>query len=333
MTDLLRLTPQGLYCAEGDFHIDPWRAVERAVITHAHGDHARPGSRRYLCAREGAGVLRQRIGSEANVTPAEYGESRNVRGVRVSLHPAGHILGSAQVRVEHRGEVWVVTGDYKTDPDPTVRGYESLRCHTFVTECTFGSPLYRWPDPRAEFDRVNAWWRANQASGRTSVLTGYSLGKAQRLLAGVDPEIGPIYLHGAVAAMTDAYREEGVRLPPATPIANAPLDTNWTRALVIAPPGVEETAWMRRFRSSSIAFASGWMALRKARRRLAPNVGFVISDHVDWPALLNAVHESGAERVLPTHGFTRSVARYLRGLGFDAAPLETPFGTDAEDDA
>ncbi|MCW5941217.1 MAG: ligase-associated DNA damage response exonuclease [Fimbriimonadaceae bacterium] len=330
MADLLRLTPDGLYCEAGDFHIDPWRAVERAIVTHAHGDHARRGSRRYLCSREGAGVLRLRLGPATNVTPVEYGEARTLRGVRVSLHPAGHILGSAQVRVEYGGEVWVVTGDYKTAPDPTVRSFEPVRCHTLVTECTFGSPLYRWPDAGAEFAKINAWWRANRSAGRASILMGYSLGKAQRLLGGVDPGIGPVFLHDAVATMTDAYREAGVVLPLATPVANAPLDTDWTRALVIAPPGVEGTSWMRRFRSFSTAFASGWMALRGARRRLEADMGFVISDHVDWPALLGAVRESGAERVRPTHGFTKLVARYLREQGLDAAPLETPFGSEEE---
>src|SRR5918999_6021005 len=211
---LLRTTDHGLFCEAGGFHIDPWLPVDRAVITHAHGDHARWGSRSYLAARAGEGVLRTRLGPAADIRVVDYGQTVDMNGVRVSLHPAGHILGSAQVRVEHGGEVRVASGDYKTDPDPTCTAFEPVRCHTFITESTFGLPIYRWPRETDVMEEINAWWRANVAAGKTSLLLGYALGKAQRLLAGLDPSIGPILTHGAVERMTGVYRDAGVDLPP-----------------------------------------------------------------------------------------------------------------------
>ncbi len=332
MSDLLSVTPSGLYCEAGGFYIDPWRPVERAVVTHAHSDHARPGSKRYLCSSACAPFVRLRCGEESAISCLEFGERRTINGVTLSLHPAGHILGSAQVRVEHQGEVWVVTGDYKTEPDPTVEPFELVRCHTLITECTFGLPVYRWPEALAEFERINAWWAANQSAGRTSVLMGYSLGKAQRLLAGVDAGLGPIFAHGAVLGPTQAYRDQGIRLPPVRPVSEAPLDVDWPRALVVAPPGAEATPWMRRFRESATAFASGWMAVRGIKRRRGVERGFVISDHVDWPALMEVVAATGASRVLTTHGYSAVVAKHLSELGLDSSPLETQFRGEAEEE-
>lgn len=315
---MLTMTERGIYCPAGDFHVDPWLPVERAVVTHAHGDHARWGCRRYLAAAEGAGVLRTRLGPDARIQTLPYGETLDVRGVRLSLHPAGHILGSAQVRLEHGGEVWVVSGDYKAEPDPTCTPWEPVRCHLFVTESTFGLPIYRWEPQAAVFARVAAWWRANAAAGKASLLYGYALGKAQRLLAGLDPEIGPIFVHGAVHRLTEDYRAAGVPLPPTTPVGEAPKGTRWAGAMVVAPPSAHGTLWMRRFGAVSTAFASGWMRIRGARRRRAVDRGFVLSDHVDWPALLACVAETGAERVWVTHGYREPVVRWLRAHGLDA---------------
>ena len=210
---LLKVTDRGLYCAAGDFYIDPWKAVDFAVTTHAHSDHARGGSRHYLSSAEGRGVLQERLGSGAHIQGIPYGETVARNGVRISLHPAGHILGSAQVRVEYRGEIWVVSGDYKTEAERTCAPFEPVRCHTFITESTFGLPIYRWRPQAEVFDGINAWWRANQLASRTSVLFAYSLGKAQRVLAGVDPTIGPIFVHGAVAKLLPHYAAAGVELP------------------------------------------------------------------------------------------------------------------------
>jgi putative mRNA 3-end processing factor len=327
---MLRVTESGLYCEAGDFHVDPWRPVARAVVTHAHSDHLTWGCDRYLVAARGLGVARERLGQwRDRVDGIPFGEARTINGVRVSLHPAGHILGSAQIRLEYRGEVWVASGDYKTDPDPTCDAWEPVRCHTFITESTFGLPIYRWPAPAQVFDDVNAWWRANAAAGRTSLLFGYGLGKAQRLLAGLDPEIGPILVHGAVDRMTELYREAGVALPP-TRHVGAVTDVP-SGAMVVAPPSADGSAWARKFGPQSTAFASGWMLVRGARRRRSVDRGFTLSDHVDWPQLLQAIDATGAERVLVTHGFTGPVVRWLQERGLAAAALSTRYEGERDD--
>lgn len=329
---LLRLTDRGLYCEAGDFFVDPWGAVDRAVVTHAHGDHVAWGCGAYLTSAPGAGVLRQRLDPAARIRGAAYGEALNVGGVRVSLHPAGHILGSAQVRVEHGGEVWVVSGDYKTDPDPTCTPFEPVRCHTFVTECTFGLPVYRWPAAESVFDDIHAWWRGNQEDGKTTLLFGYALGKAQRLLAGLDPSVGPILTHGSVERMNVVYRQAGVALPPTTHVATSDR-ASWRRAIVVAPPSADGSTWARRFGPQSNAFASGWMAVRGTRRRRSVDRGFPISDHVDWPSLLQAIDATGAERVWATHGHTGVLVRWLREHGMDAEALETRYEGERDDAA
>ena len=328
---LIELTERGFHCAAGDFYIDPWQPVERAVITHAHSDHARWGSRAYLTSREGEGVLRTRVGQHAHIEALPYGEATHINGVRVSLHPAGHILGSAQVRVEHGGEVWVASGDYKTGTDATCAPFEPVRCHTFITEATFGLPIYRWPAQATIFDEINAWWRANQAAGRCSLLYGYALGKAQRLLAGLDPTIGPIFAHGAVERLNRDYRAAGVALPPTQYPGSVGRGFDWSRAIVVAPPSNHQTPWTRRFGPSSAAFASGWMLARGARRRRDVDRGFALSDHADWPGLLEAIAATGAERVWVTHGSTTALARYLRERGYDARPVETHFEGEPAD--
>lgn len=328
---LLRVTERGVYCEAGDFHVDPWLPVDRAVITHAHGDHARWGSRVYLGSREGERVLRTRLGAGARIRTVEYGEPVEVNGVRVSLHPAGHILGSAQVRVEHRGEVWVVSGDYKTEPDPTCTPFEPVRCHTFVTESTFGLPIYRWAPQVETFAEIRAWWEGNREAGRASVLFGYALGKAQRLLAGVlGAEVGPIYTHGAVERLNQDYRESGIALPPTVHAGSAGRGTEYAGALVVAPPSAQGSTWLRRFGPASTAFASGWMRIRGARRRRSLDRGFVLSDHVDWPALLAAVEATGAERVQVTHGYREPVVRWLRERGIEAQAVASRWEGEPE---
>jgi putative mRNA 3-end processing factor len=327
---LIQLTDSGLYCAAGDFYIDPWRPVARAVVTHAHADHARLGSRSYLVARDGERVFRTRLGYDAALQTAAYGEVVTINGVRVVLYPAGHILGSAQVCVEHRGEVWVVSGDYKVGADATCVAFEPVRCHTFVTESTFGLPIYRWRAQVELFDEINAWWRANQIAGKASVLFAYALGKAQRLLAGVDPTIGPIFTHGAVERLTRDYRDSGVALP-ATTYAAADRRADWTQALIVAPPSAQGTPWMRRFGTLSTGFASGWMQLRGRRRRKAVDRGFALSDHADWPGLLATIAATGAERVWVTHGYSAVLARWLHDQGLNAATVATHFEGETDD--
>jgi putative mRNA 3-end processing factor len=328
---LLQVTARGLYCAAGDFYVDPWQPVERAVITHAHSDHARAGSGSYLASADGEGVLRARLGDTAAIRVVGYGEQVDMQGVRVSLHPAGHILGSAQVRIEYRGEVWCVSGDYKIEPDSTCAPYEPVRCHTFITESTFGLPIFRWRPQAEVFGEINAWWRANQAAGRASLLLGYALGKAQRLLAGVDHSIGPIVTHGAVERLNAEYRAAGVSLPSTTYAGAVGRAFDWSQALIVAPPSAEGSPWVRRFGPLSAGFASGWMRTRATRRRRGVDQGFTLSDHTDWPGLLAAIEATGAEHVLITHGYAGAVSRYLRERGLDAHPLEAHFASESAD--
>lgn len=330
--DLIRLTEAGFYCPAGDFYVDPWQPVARAVVTHAHSDHARWGSGAYLAARDGEGVLRARVGPDAHIQTLAYGETLQLNGVDLSLHPAGHILGSAQVRVAHRGQVWCLSGDYKTGgEDPTCAPFEPVRCHTFVTEATFALPIYRWRPQHEVFAEINSWWRANQAAGRASLLLGYALGKAQHLLAGLDPSIGPILCHGAVERLNAEYRAAGINLPP-TDYSGAPgRGFDWSRAMIVAPPSAHGTPWTRRFGDVSAAFASGWMAIRGTRRRRAVDRGFVLSDHADWPGLLAAVAATGCERVWVTHGYTAVLARHLQERGYDAFAVPTRFEGETGD--
>lgn len=328
---ILKNTSRGLYCPAGDFYIDPWRPVDRAIITHAHSDHARWGMKRYLCSKESEAVMRVRLGFEANIDTLEFGEEVTMNGVKVSLHPAGHILGSAQVRVEHNGFVAVVSGDYKTEPDSTCSPYESIRCNLFVTECTFGLPIYQWCSQEQTVRQINEWWRANQEAGKCSILMGYALGKAQRALAYLDPSNGPIFLHGAVHRLTEAYRETGVSLPETKFIAEVDRKFDWSKAIVIAPPSAAGTPWLRRFGDISTAFMSGWMAIRGARRRRAVDRGFVLSDHVDWPSLLSSIFACKAEQVWATHGYTGVLSRYLEELGLHSEILHTEW--EGEQDA
>jgi putative mRNA 3-end processing factor len=301
----------GLYCEAGGFYIDPWLPVDRALVTHAHSDHASPGSRGYLCADPGATVLRRRL-PEASIETLPYGQAARIGDVTVSFHPAGHILGSAQIRLEHRGEVWVVSGDYKRAADPTCDPFEPVRCHTFITEATFGLPIYTWDPPHTVVDEIVGWWRENREAGHPSVLFCYVLGKAQRILAELRERAdGSIHLHGAMVGLTDAYRDAGIAMAPAEYVSEDMRGKALARSLVLAPLSARGTRWMRRLPNASAAFASGLMRVRGVRRQRAFDRGFVLSDHADWPSLLSTVAETGASRVLVTHGWSEALARYL----------------------
>lgn len=322
---LLTLTSSGLYCEAGDFFIDPWKSVARAVITHAHSDHARPGMKAYLTAKSGKGVLHERVGASAKIEGIPFGQTVDMGGVKVSLHPAGHLLGSSQVRVEHNGEVWVFSGDYKTQPDPSCEAFELVRCDTFITESTFGLPIYQWGDSDLLYREVEGWWRANQRLGRTSVLFAYALGKAQRVLAGVNPEVGPILVHGSVNRFLPHYKAAGMRLAKAEYATPELIKQHKGRCLLIAPSSVQGTTWLKRFQPCSLAFASGWMTVRGNRRRQALDRGFVLSDHVDWPSLMETIKATGAESIGVTHGYADVVVRYLKEQGNEAWVLKTEF--------
>jgi putative mRNA 3-end processing factor len=329
---LIQATPSGLYCKAGDFYIDPLRRVPRALITHAHSDHARTGMASYLTAESGVNVLRERIGLDAPVSGIAYGEQRKIGEVVVSFHPAGHLLGSSQIRVEHKGEVCVVTGDYKIAPDASCEAFEPVKCDHLITEATFGLPVYRWPEPRVVFEQINQWWRDNQAEGRTSVLFAYALGKAQRVLCGIDPSIGPIGVHGAVEKMLPHYRAAGRPIPENIVKASADhKDLLKKGGLIIAPGSVQNTPWLRKFAPYSLAFASGWMAIRGARRRQALDRGFVVSDHVDWKGILDTVDATGATTVGVTHGYADPLVRWLREeKGLDGYEVPTRYASKSD---
>lgn len=330
---LLEVDARGIGCPRGGFHVDPWRPVERAVVTHAHSDHARPGSAWYLAAEAAVPLLRRRLPEGVPIQGVPWGETVSLDGARVSFHPAGHVLGSAQVRVEAGGEVWVVSGDYKRRTDPTCERFEVVPCHGFVTEATFALPVYRWPDPDRVADEILAWWDENREAGRASVLFCYALGKAQRLLG----ELGrrtdrPALLHGALVSMVEAYREAGISMLPTEVLEDRERDA-LSGALVLAPPSARRSPWMRRFREARTAFASGWMRVRGTRRGRGVDRGFVLSDHADWDALVGTVAETGAETVWTTHGFREPLARFLReerGLAARALEATDPRGDEDE---
>lgn len=334
-TDLVIERPEGLYCPPGDFYIDPWRPVDRAVITHAHGDHARRGHAHYLASAPSEGVLRARLGDDITLQTLAYGEAIEHHGVRLSLHPAGHVLGSAQVRLEHGGQVWVASGDYFVsgagDDNRTCTAFQPVRCDCFITESTFGLPIYRWQPQHEVFADIDGWWRANADAGRASLLLGYSFGKAQRILAGVDAGIGPIVVHGAVEPLNQAYRAAGVLLPATQRVTDITDKASLARALVVAPPSVQGSAWTRRFGDYSDAFASGWMQLRGTRRRRAVDRGFVLSDHADWPGLQRAITATGATRVIVTHGYEAVMVRWLQEQGLQAGAFHTEYDDEREE--
>jgi len=330
VTDVLMTSADGLHCAAGGFHVDPVGPVRRAVITHAHGDHARPGSGEYLCAASSVPLLARRLG-DVPIVAVEYGERVRLGDTDVSFHPAGHVLGSAQVRIEHAGQVWVVSGDYKRQPDPTCAAFEPLQADVLVTEATFALPIYRWPDPAEVARDIVAWWDANRAQGRASVLFCYALGKAQRILALLGALTDRrVFVHGAIEPINAIYRSAGVRMLATEPVADTARGRSFSGELVLAPELAIGTPWMRRFGTHESAFASGWMRVRGNRRRRSFDRGFELSDHADWPALLDTVRASGARRVLTTHGYAEPLARYLREQGTPAEALAAPARTEED---
>ena len=325
MPTLLSFNKCGIYCEQADVYIDPWRKVEKALITHGHSDHARYGHKEYLCHPITKPILLARLGNDLNISTLEHGESVTINGVNFSFHPAGHIPGSVQVRVEYKGEVWVATGDHKRHHDGISAPFEAVPCHTFITECTFGLPIYRWPEPIDVFKQINDWWRSNAENGVCSIISAYSLGKAQRVLKGLDLSIGPVLTHGAVQNMNKVLIDAGIDLPPTEQVTKEMPKEKFRKAMVITPGSALGTPWTNKMRPFSTAMASGWMQLRGWRRRASLDRGFVLSDHADWDALLLAVRETGAERVIATHGYTDIFSDHLKTLGYDACAESTEF--------
>lgn len=329
-TPLLSFSPTGIHCKDGGFSIDPWQPCDRAVITHAHSDHARPGCRHYLAHKDSEPILRQRLGEDISLQTLEYGETVTMNGVKISLHPAGHIIGSAQVRVEKNGEVWVASGDYKLEDDGFAPAFEPVKCHVFITESTFGLPVYKWRRQDLVFSDINQWWHTNRMQGKASVLMGYALGKMQRILVGLGEFQGRVFGHGAIIAVNERLRGYGFKLPKIEPVSAANSKVDFQTALILATSSAMGTPWMNRFGPYSTGYCSGWMNLRGAKNRMAIDRGFVLSDHADWPGLNLAVASTGAEEVYVTHGYTEVFSRWLNEKGIKASEVKTSYGQEAE---
>jgi putative mRNA 3-end processing factor len=321
---LLSFTEKGIYCEQGDFYIDPWKPVPKALITHGHSDHSRWGHRQYISTKSSRPVIKHRLGP-INIHGVDFGEEFSVNGVKVSFHPAGHIIGSAQIRVEYKGEVWVASGDYKTEDDGLATAFSPIRCHSFITESTFGLPVYKWKPQEEVFKEINNWWRQNKEEGKVTLLTGYSLGKAQRLLQGLDESIGKIYTHGAIENINEVMRKQGIPLKETIRITPKTNNKDFIGNMVMAPPSSAGSVWMKKFKPVSIGIASGWMALRGTRRRRAVDRGFVLSDHADWDGLNEAIAATGAEKVIVTHGYTEIFKKWLMQKGLEVATEKTEF--------
>ncbi|WP_394746805.1 ligase-associated DNA damage response exonuclease [Spongiimicrobium salis] len=322
-TPLLLFNDKGIYCTQAQVYIDPWKPVKKAIITHGHSDHSRWGHQQYITHHHNVPIIKHRLGA-ITVSGKSWGETFEINGVQFSLHPAGHIVGSSQVRVAYKGEVWVFTGDYKTENDGLSTPFEPIPCHTFITECTFGLPAFKWTPQEQIMDDINSWWAQNRANGQTSVLFGYSLGKAQRLLKHLDIDNGPIFTHGAIEKMTEVIRPL-VSLPKTTLITKDTTKDALKGAMVLAPPSAHGSSWIKKMVPYVTGTASGWMAFRGARRRRAIDKGFVLSDHCDWTGLLGSIRDTGAEKIICTHGYTDIFARFLREEGYDARTADTQY--------
>jgi len=320
---LLQFTDKGIYCHEAQVYLDPWKAVDKAIITHGHADHSRWGHKQYITHERNVPIVKHRLGNVV-ITGKKWGEPFRINGVRFTLFPAGHIIGSSQIKVEYKGEIWVFTGDYKIEDDQVSTPYELVKCHTFITECTFGLPAFLWRPQQDVFKDINEWWSQNKANGQTSILFGYSLGKAQRLLKHLDPSIGKIYTHGAIENMTNVLRPM-VHFPETELITSDTKKEEIKGNIVLAPPSAHGSNWIRKIVPYVTASASGWMAFRGARRRRVIDKGFVLSDHCDWSGLLSTIKNTGAEKIICTHGYTDIFSKYLKELGYDARTETTQF--------
>ena len=321
---LVIATQRGLYCPAGDFYIDPAKPVQTAMVTHAHGDHLREGSARILLAAPGLGIAKKRLKDARTVVPLEYEARVNLGPVTVSLHPAGHILGSAQVRLEQDGQVWVVSGDYKRQPDPTCAPFTPVPCDTFISEATFARPHYVWPDTSAVAGDIVRWWHGNRQQGLASVLFCYALGKAQRVLAELKAHTDEtVYVQGEVGSLVEVYRRAGIDMLPTRPLSKDEQQ-DYRGALILAAPTQARASWLRRLGPLVKGFCSGWMLIEGEARKRGYDAGFVISDHADWPGLLHSCEQSGARRIRFMHGEGGPLAAHLAQRGLDAGPLEPP---------
>lgn len=334
-TELLTLTPQGLYCPPGDFHIDPVRPVRRALITHGHSDHARPGHEHVIATRETLAIMAIRMGAgfAGGQSAAAYGHVLELGGTEVSFHPAGHVLGSAQILIEAGGLRIVASGDYKRSRDPTCPGFVPVACDVFITEATFGLPVFKHPDASSEIAKLIA--SRNLFPNRAHLVGAYALGKAQRVAmllreAGYDR---PIYIHGAMDKLMDYYASEGVALGDIRKVAAADR-AQLGGEIILCPPGALQDLWSRKFPDPVTALASGWMRVRARARQRGVVLPLVISDHCDWPQLLASIRDSGCREIWVTHGAEAALIHWAQSQGLAARPLNMiGYGDDTDEAA
>jgi putative mRNA 3-end processing factor len=326
---LLKFTSKGIYCIPGKFYIDPWKPVDLAVITHGHADHARSGMKKYLCHHFTKPILHSRIGKEIECQSVEYGEVLNINGVKVSLHPAGHIIGSAQIRMEYKGYVSVVSGDYKIQNDGISTPFESVQCNEFVSESTFGLPIYNWLTVEEQEKQMRNWVEQNKSNGKTSVFIGYSLGKSQRIMKALDG-LDELHVHYSIAKLNEAYESVGIQLPNYKTVDLREDKKHLDGKIVILPPALIDNPAMKKIPNLAYAICSGWMQIRGARRWRSADAGFAVSDHADWPGLISAIKATEAEKVHITHGQTAVFSKYLTEIGISADEIKTEYGNDEE---
>lgn len=326
---IIEFTNKGIYCVPGRFYLDPWRPVDLAVISHGHGDHAKWGMKKYLCHHFTKPILQHRIGPDIEVQSLSYGEEIMINGVKLSFHPAGHIVGSAQIRLEYNGYVTVFSGDYKVQDDGLSTPFELVKCHEFVTESTFGLPIYNWLDPQQYAEQMKSWHLRNREEGKTSVFIGYSLGKAQRIMKAVEG-CGKIFVHNSVAKINEAITSCGVSLPEYEIVYFNEDLKKINNEIVIVPPALLDSNMIRRIPNRATGLCSGWMQVRGSRRWRSADAGFAISDHADWGGLLATVKATGAEKVHVTHGQTAVFSKYLNELGIEAYEVKTNYGDEEE---
>lgn len=324
---LVKFTKKGIYCIPGKFYLDPWYPVEYAIISHGHADHARWGNKHYLCHNQSKAILQHRIGADISIESLPYNEYKVINGVKVSFHPAGHILGSAQIRLEYKGYIVVFSGDYKTQPDFITTPFEPVKCHEFITESTFGLPIYKWKSEEELQQELQDWIVQNQQNNRTSVFLGYSLGKAQRIMKLVE-KVEEIYVHSAIHNLNKAIENSGITIPTTKLLTADFKKTEIQNKIVILPPALLGSKMIKKIPNAATAICSGWMQIRGNRRWKGVDAGFAVSDHADWDGLLSAVKATEAEKVYVTHGSQAVFSKYLNEIGIEAHELKTEFGED-----
>lgn len=328
---LISFTNKGIFCKKGGFYIDPWQPVDLAVTTHGHADHVKSGNKAYLCHELTKPVLLQRLGADLPIQTLPYSKEITINGVKLSLFPAGHVIGSSQIRLEYKGEICVISGDYKVEYDGISTAFEPVKCHTFVSESTFGLPIYKWLPQEEVFGKIRNWVSDNHDQLKTSVLIAYSLGKAQRLIKNLAGD-QKIYVHQSIANLNDGFISAGVDLPETIRITPDLKKEELQKGIVIVPPALADGKWMKSLMSASTGICSGWMQVRAGRRWQSADAGFALSDHTDWPGLLTAIKATEAEKVFVTHGFVSTFSRYLNEIGIEAEEVTTRYGNEGEEE-